>query len=200
MRDDHVHTLLGRLAAGDTEAAAGLFRAYAPYLRVIVRRHLSLPLRAKFDSIDVVQAVWADLVKGFREAPWRFDDPGRFRAFLVTMTRNRFLDWVRHHRQALEHERRLPWDEFDDEATAPGPRPSEVARADELWERMLALCPPGHQPVLRMKRQGLALEEIAARSGLHKSSVRRVLYELARRLATQDDRAAAPEGGWGHRP
>jgi DNA-binding IclR family transcriptional regulator len=34
-----------------------------------------------------------------------------------------------------------------------------------------------------LKRQGLLLTEIAARTGLHEGSIRRILYDLARRLA-----------------
>ena len=63
------------------------------------------------------------------------------------------------------------------------PRPSEFVQAEDLWERMLALCPPGHHDLLRLKRQGLPLAEIAARTGLHEGSVRRVLRQLARQLA-----------------
>jgi DNA-directed RNA polymerase specialized sigma24 family protein len=63
------------------------------------------------------------------------------------------------------------------------PRPSEVVQADELWEKMLTLCPPAHRELLRLKRQGLSLVEISVRTGLHEGSVRRVLRRLARQLA-----------------
>jgi RNA polymerase sigma-70 factor (ECF subfamily) len=59
-----------------------------------------------------------------------------------------------------------------------------------LWEEMLALCPPAHHELLRLKRQGLRLAEIAARTGLHPSSVRRILYDLARQLAARNQQAA----------
>ena len=45
------------------------------------------------------------------------------------------------------------------------------------------LCPPAHREMLELKRQGIPLAEIAERTGLHESSVRRILYELAKRLA-----------------
>ena len=60
-----------------------------------------------------------------------------------------------------------------------------MARGNELWEQLLALCPPAHHELLNLKRQGLSLAEIAARTGLHESSVRRILYDVARRLAAQ---------------
>ena len=49
-----LHQLLEKLQEGDESAAEQLFRAYEPFLRVVVRRKLSAALRAKFDSADVV--------------------------------------------------------------------------------------------------------------------------------------------------
>ncbi len=49
--------------------------------------------------------------------------------------------------------------------------------------RMLEECSPAHREILILKRQGLPNSEIAARTGLHEGSIRRILYELARRLA-----------------
>jgi len=174
--------LLERLSNGDAEAAEQVFRAYEPYLRKVVRRQLPGQLRAKFDSIDVVQSVWVDVLQGFREAGWRFPDVDHLRAFLVKVTRNRFIDRVRKHHKALEHEQPL-------EKTDPAglldrqDRPSALAQADELWQRMLDLCVPEHRPVLELKRQGLSAPDIASRLGLHEDSVRRILRNLARHLA-----------------
>src|SRR6185503_13784456 len=88
--EDTLQGLLDRLGAGDDAVAEEVFRAYEPYLRKVVRRQLPPRLRAKFDSLDVVQSVWADLLTGFREAGWRFPSVGHLRAFLVKVTRNRF--------------------------------------------------------------------------------------------------------------
>jgi RNA polymerase sigma-70 factor (ECF subfamily) len=63
------------------------------------------------------------------------------------------------------------------------PRASEFAQANELWENLLAICPPEHRELLRLKRQGLSLADIAASTGMHEGSVRRVIRKLARKLA-----------------
>jgi DNA-directed RNA polymerase specialized sigma24 family protein len=65
----------------------------------------------------------------------------------------------------------------------PQPQPSELAQAADLWERIVAQCPPEHRALLGLRRQGYALVEIAERTGLHPDSVRRILRTLARRLA-----------------
>ncbi|MBY0522454.1 MAG: sigma-70 family RNA polymerase sigma factor [Gemmataceae bacterium] len=180
MSIDALDNLLDKLCTGDDAAAEEVFRAYEPYLRVIVRRMLPPPMRSKFDSVDVVQSVWADVLRGFREGGWRFSTSVQLRAFLVKATRNRFIDRARQNRAAVQRQQPL-----SDEALIPDDvdTPGELVQAEELWDRMVTLCPPAHRELLQLKRQGCSLAEIAERTGLHPSSVRRILYDLARRLA-----------------
>jgi RNA polymerase sigma factor (sigma-70 family) len=180
---DPLDGLLEKLASGDDAAAAQVFRAYEPYLRMVVRRQLSPDLRAKFDSLDVVQSVWVHVFKGFRQAGWRFADAGHLRAFLTQLTRHRFIDRLRRHRRALVREQPLAEGEFEDSLPSEDPQPGDSLQADELWEELLELCPPAHREVLRLKRDGALTAEIAARTGLHEGSVRRILSVLAQRLA-----------------
>jgi RNA polymerase sigma-70 factor (ECF subfamily) len=178
-----LHLLLEKLSAADGAGAEQAFGDCEAYLRLVVRRQLPGPLRAKFDSADVVQSVWARVLPGLREGRWQFATAAEFRAFLVTVARRRLTDRLRHFHVALERERPLEGGDPDGGPAGHAPRPSEVAQAGDLWEKMLALCPPEHHEVLRLKRHGLPLEEIAARTGLHEGSVRRILRKLARQLA-----------------
>jgi RNA polymerase sigma factor (sigma-70 family) len=180
---DTLDHLLVELCSGDEASAERVFLAYEPYLRLVVRRMLTPRLRTKFDSIDVVQSVWADVLVGFREAGWRFDSANHLKAFLVKATRNRFLDRLRQQRVPLLHERSLEAGDLDYAHRAGYEEPGEVTQAEELWEQMLALCPSQHRQLLELKRQGRSLDEIAQHASLHPSSVRRIFYDLARRLA-----------------
>jgi RNA polymerase sigma-70 factor (ECF subfamily) len=180
---DPIETLLTKLTSGDDAAAGQVFRTYEPYLRMVVRRQLSPPLRAKFDSMDIVQSVWVHMLRGFREAGWRFADASHLRAFLVQLTRHRFIDRLRRHHRTLEHEQRFTDGGAEHDLPGDDPLPDEVLQADELWEQLLDLCPPAHREVLRLKREGALTAEVAARTGLHEGSVRRILNTLARRLA-----------------
>jgi RNA polymerase sigma-70 factor (ECF subfamily) len=152
-----------------------------PYLRRVVRRHLSGRVRANFDSADVIQSVWMHVLTGLRAGAWELPDRARLQAFLVKVARRRLASRARRHARAAQRER--PGVELDALPGLPQARPSEVVQADELWDRMLALCPPDHHQLLVLRRQGLALGEIARRTGLHEGSVRRVLRRLARELA-----------------
>jgi RNA polymerase sigma factor (sigma-70 family) len=159
---------------------------------MLVHRQLRPPLRAKFDSMDVVQSVWADVLEGVRDAGWHFTDRAHLQAFLARLARNRFIDRCRKHRKALEREEPLPESPSFEVFASLQPRPSEVAQRNELWDQMLALCPPHHHELLRLKGQGLSLSEIAARTGLHEGSVRRILYDLAVKVATARERTPGP--------
>jgi RNA polymerase sigma-70 factor (ECF subfamily) len=181
--DEPFEHLLEKLQTGDIAAAERIFVANEPMLRIVVRRQLPRWLRAKCDSADVVQSVWAGLLPGLYAGRWRFPSVAKLRAFLVTAARNRLTDRVRQHLPAAGREQ--PLAEIAADAHPPDgcARPSELFRADEMWNRMLALSPPNHHEILRLRRQGVPVGEIAERTGYHVGSVRRVLRELAGRMA-----------------
>jgi RNA polymerase sigma-70 factor (ECF subfamily) len=185
MTNQPLDSVLEKLCSGDPDAAERVFLAFEPYLRMVVRKKLPPRLRAKFDSMDVVQSVWADLLRGFREAGWRFADEAHLRAFLVKLTRNRFIDQLRRNRIAVARERPIGELVQADEPVSPLPSPSELAQADELGQRMLALCSPAHREVVRLRMRGIPVAEIGTRVGLHVGSVHRILQDLACRVAVE---------------
>jgi RNA polymerase sigma factor (sigma-70 family) len=192
MSGDPLDLLLEYSSRDEVAAVEQVLADYEPYLRMLVRRSLPGPLRAKFDSIDVVQSVWVHVLRALRDGTWQVTDRARLQALLVTVARRRLVSRYRHHRAALESAE--PGGADVEALPAPRqPRPSEVVQADDLWEKMLALCPPEHHELLRLRRQGLLLREIAERTGMHEGSVRRVLRRLARQLALEQE----PLAGFG---
>jgi RNA polymerase sigma-70 factor (ECF subfamily) len=172
--------LLEKLGSGDEAATEQLFRACEPYLRAVVRRRLPAQVQSRFESRDIVQSVWADLLTGFREGRWRFADAGQLRAFLIRVVQYRLCDRAR---RALNQVRR---EEPLTELPTGEPRPSEHAQAAALWDKLLAATAPEHHDILRLRRGGLTLAEIAEQTGLHEGSVRRILRRLAREVAFAD--------------
>ena len=174
--------LLAGLAGGDDEVARRFCRDFEPQLRMIVRRHLPHALRSKFDSSDIVQGLWCELLKGFGTRGWHFANGAQFRAFMLKVAHDRVVDLSRHFRVEVARGRAIG--ESPDEPAAPaGASAEETAQAEELWEKMLRLCPTGHRALLMMKREGVSAEEIAQRTGLHATSVRRILARLACQLS-----------------
>jgi RNA polymerase sigma-70 factor (ECF subfamily) len=192
MTADPLDALLEGLCSGDVDAAERVFIAYEPILRKVVRRRLPVQLRPKFDSLDIVQSIWADLLEGFRSAGWRFTDAAHLRAFLIRVTRNRFIDRCRQHRAALEREQPLDAQVDAQLPPAPQPAPSEIAQANDLWQQLLTHCPPAYRNLLTMRRQGLSVPDIAARCGLHEDSIRRILRDLARQMSRRQGLAPSP--------
>ena len=129
MSVEHLDELIEKLNGGDVAAAERAFLAYEPYLRMAIRRQLSGPLRSKLDTMDIVQAVWIDVLAGFRRSGRRFADHAHLRAFLATLVRHRLIDGRRHYRRALEGEVSLV--EVDPQempvTTQPRPRSMEFA-------------------------------------------------------------------------
>lgn len=184
MYPESLEPLLEKLCQGDMAVAKQFFLACEPHLRKVVRQRLPVRLRSKFDSADIVQSVWADLLEGYRAGGWHFANLQRFQAFLVHVTRNRFNDKFRKHR--IEREQRFRNMDSSELPMAPRAQATAMLEAEELWQQMLELCPPEHQELLRLKRQGVPMEDLVARTGLHPGSIRRVLRNLARQLALRE--------------
>jgi RNA polymerase sigma-70 factor (ECF subfamily) len=185
--DTETDALLERLQSGDGATADQVYREFEPLLRRIVRGRLPTRVRSRFDSADVVQSAWISILSGLRDGRWRFRDAGHLRAFLVRVVLCRLYDRAR---TALDQCGRelSPVDPERDRAGG-DPSPSEHARADEVWARLLAVCPPQYHAVLHGRRAGDSCDEIAARTGRHPGSVRRILRQLARRVAFDESSA-----------
>ena len=129
-------------------------------------------------------------MENLRQSKWTFENLAQFRALLLKLTRNRLIDRWRKYRPSLQHEVALPAAHSDALPADRCPRVSENFYADELWQQMIEVCPAAHYELLALKRQGASIAEIAKRTKLHEGSVRRILYDVARRVARLRQEAA----------
>ncbi len=191
----HLDELLEHLNVGDEAAAEQVFRIYEPYLRMLVRRQLRPPLRAKFDSMDVVQSVWADVLEGVRDAGWHFADRGQLQAFLARLARNRFLDRCRKHNRALDREEPLTHGlagRGDRLATRPGPARSRSRTSSGTG--CSRLCPPAHHELLRLKRAGADPRRDRRADRPAREQRPAILYDLAAALRREQSRPRRAAG------
>src|SRR5215472_15593548 len=107
MGDDSLDRWIARLNEGDAQAMEHVLLAYEPFLRIAVRRRLGRRLRAKVDSMDIVQSVFANVLDGFRHGGWRFAGRPQFRAFLRRIAWRRLADRYQDHRKVLDREQSL---------------------------------------------------------------------------------------------
>jgi RNA polymerase sigma factor (sigma-70 family) len=189
---DPLDRLISELNDSDVRVAQAALKRYEPFLRMVIRRHLGTGLRSKFDSVDLVQSIWADVLGAAAKDDWRFRDAPQLRAFLARAARNRVIDKRRKHRHAIGHEGPIEAIPPGEQPRQVGPRASEVVRGRELWERLLEACPSSHREILRLRLEGRTIAEIAERRGLHEGSVRRILYGLARTLPVSEMQGTPP--------
>jgi RNA polymerase sigma-70 factor (ECF subfamily) len=183
LSDASVERWIARLNAGDPAALERLMTLYEPYVRILVRRRLGARLRSKVESRDIAQSVMADAVLGFRRGGLRFEGRAQLLGYFRRIALRRLADRYQKHRRSLEHEQPLGDSLVRDHPADAQPRPSEVAQGREFWERLMRSCPPTHRDIVRLRMSGTPLAEIARQTGLHEGSVRRILYDLARRMA-----------------
>lgn len=183
MTEESLDEWIDRLNQGDVAAIERVFLAYGPFLRIAIRRRLSPRLRSKVDSGDIVQSVFADLVRGVRDGGWHFAGRPQLEALLHRIAWRRLADRYQKHGRALAREHSIEDTPSQSLGDATQARPSQVAQGQEFWESVLRACPEAHHEVVRLRMHGHRIGEIAARTGMHEGSVRRILYELARRLS-----------------
>jgi RNA polymerase sigma-70 factor (ECF subfamily) len=180
--------LMHRVRAGDAQAAQEVFDRYSEPIRRVVRRYLHQRLRAQYDSVDILQTVWASF---FQVPPERytFETPEALISFLSQMAYNKVVDVFRQrlmtgkrniNRQVSLHEPAAG--ELDNVLPVRQPTPSQLAIAEEHWERIIRGQPPRVRQVLEMLRMGHTKREVADRFGLHPKTIQRLLEKLLPRV------------------
>jgi RNA polymerase sigma factor (sigma-70 family) len=182
--NEDFQALMQRVLAGSDEAAQELFDRYAPYLLRAIRRRLNSRIRAKFDSQDFAQEVWASF---FAESPNKrvFDSPSSLVAFLTILARNKVVEAVRQRTQTLKRdvarEQSLDDSRSFDKGRIVGnePTPSQVVMSQEEWGAFLGKQPPVYRRVLILLRAGSSPVEIAKELGVHRRTVLRIAGRFA---------------------
>jgi RNA polymerase sigma factor (sigma-70 family) len=173
--------LMLRVQQGSNEASRELLERYGPHVKRVVRQKLSRKLRAKFDSDDFAQAVWAS----FFAEPKRdlhFDRPEALLAYLLNLAQNKVVD-VHRQRQSLKYdisrEQTLNPMNLDTASMAASQAtPSQYVMADEEWDRLLELAPAPYRSILVLLRQGHSHEEIAKIVGVSAKTIGRLLKRI----------------------
>jgi RNA polymerase sigma-70 factor (ECF subfamily) len=174
--------LLAGLRAGDPTAAEAICRRYEPVLRAAIRRQLHPQLRARLDSVDIVQDVWASFL-AIPPDRLTFDDPDALLAYLSQVAFHRVVEVFRKRfgTQKDDITREIPVEIVagtHDQLPGPDPTPSTCVSAGEEWEHLVRQFPPGHQVILRRLREGHEYQDIARMANVSVSTVNRVVRRL----------------------
>ena len=141
--------------------------------------------------MDVVQAVWADVLTGFRTSGWHFADRRPTQSVSDDPRPHRLIDRRRHYRRA--------WNANDRSATSsrttcparPAPAQRDV-HGQELWERDARRIAPPRIAICSPEARGTSPGRDRRSTGLHEGSIRRILYNVARRLTRPDEAGTPP--------
>ncbi|HUQ71316.1 MAG TPA: sigma-70 family RNA polymerase sigma factor [Planctomycetaceae bacterium] len=182
--------LVQRVRRGDGLAAEELVRAYEPEVRRAIRVRLTdARLRRLVDSVDICQSVLA----GFfvRTAAGQFDlqTPEQLLKLLVTMARNRVIDWARHANADRRDGHRQVSLELDNGDLRPlaekEPSPVSVLVNRELLDRVRDRLSPAERQLMEQRAAGQEWDEIAKGLGEQANAVRMRLTRALDRVAAE---------------
>lgn len=185
-------TQMDHVRHGSQAAAAALISEFGPHVYRVIRRRLDMRLRAKIDSEDLFQLVWASFFR-YPERMGRFSESRELLQFLSVVARNKVVEGVRKYQQTQKNNMSREVSLFDSRAPLSIAErriksPSQVAIAKERFERMMDGLSRRNQRILCLRIAGTSYVQIAAELGLHERTVRKVIERLA-----ADDFQRAPE-------
>jgi DNA-directed RNA polymerase specialized sigma24 family protein len=183
--DDRFAEFLGRVRAGDEEAARELVCKYEAAIRLEVRVRLRQQrLRRHFDSMDVCQSVLGSFFVRAALGQFDLDRPEELFNLLVAMTRNKLAYQVRKQRAKKRDCRRVA-DVPVQEVEAGAPGPGQVAAGREALEQFRARLSAEERRLADLRAQGRAWAEIAQCLGGTPQGRRMQLARAADRVARE---------------
>lgn len=194
---DEFASLMQRVQQGSEDAVKELLELYGHHIFREVRRRLDRRLRAKYDSQDFAQSVWASFFAD-RTREHAFDNPEALVAYLVKTARNKVVEVVRRRygaqKRDIRRERSLEGSAaLDARALADaGQTPSQVLGAREQWAALVDKLPTHQKVMLELLHQGYTHQEIADRVGCSEKTIRRLICRIAPELLPNGSTARSP--------
>ncbi len=188
-RNKEFEQLLERVREGDEDASAAFVARFGPYILRIVRRKLHQKLRAKFDSADFVQAVWASFFGRLPDLDV-CNSHKQLATYLAMLARSKTVDEFRRRMtQKLNLQREvsledcpLPTESPPDKPFPQRATPSEAAVANEAWDQLIKDRGDLSLRVLELRLTGATFTEIAQQLGVSDRTARRIVRRSQRRL------------------
>jgi len=181
--DAELQNLLQQVVNGSEDAARQLFDKYGKLLLFLIRQRMHKKLRARFDSTDIAQDVWASFFSEPLEKR-AFQSKEELIGFLVGLAHKKVSDVKRHavsaKKRSLDREQSLDdSQEFDkEELMGPDRTASQIVMSREEWTRFLSTQSPVRRKIFMLMRDGKTNLEIAAELGISDRFIRRVMDRL----------------------
>ncbi len=171
---------IGRIRAGDEEAAEELVSAFEP----LVRRELRIKMTDRrmaqlFDSVDVCQSIWSSFFVRVAAGQYDLQSPERLAKLLSSMAKNKLASQARRH-----HAEKRDVDRMDHNckelAVFPDQRenPSVWLQAKELYQKIQESMSEEERTMSELRRAGLTWEAVAKNLG-GTAQARRMQFDRA---------------------
>jgi RNA polymerase sigma-70 factor (ECF subfamily) len=181
--------LIGRLRAGDSQAAAEFVRHYEPAIRLRIRVWLRLQdarLRRVFDSVDICQSVLASFFVRATSGQLDLDEPEKVIGLLVQMARHKLAHQIRAQQAKRRDIRRVQGGAAHDLDVADAdPSPSEWCAGQELLEEIHKRLSPQERRLADHRAQGRDWATISAEIGGTPDGLRMQLSRAVDRISAQ---------------
>ena len=183
-------TLLESARAGSQSAAEELVARYGREILRTVRRRMNRELRARFDSTDFVQAVWASFFSQIA-GNQSITDPASLARYLLRMAQNKIVTESRRSvystKRDMRREKPLDAEENAESSCfrADDPTPSQIAIGEETWKQITEGCSDRDVEILKLRVNGHTYREIAESLGFDERTIRRI---VERRLKSVSSR------------
>lgn len=187
---DSFAALMGRLKAGEDDAARVVFERFANRLMGLARKSLHGRLLQKVDPEDVVQSAYKSFFLGQREAGWDFGGWDGLWGMLTLITLRKCAGRAEYYsadKRDVKREMPPAHDSVsgavDDFALDREPQPEEAALLVETVESLfLAMNDADERAILELSLQGFTAAEIVEQTGRAERSVRRLRERTKKRL------------------
>jgi hypothetical protein len=184
---------IGRIRAGDAEAARELVRRYERVVRLEVRVRLTDPrLGRVFDSMDICQSVLASFFVRAAAGQYELENPQDLVKLLVVMARNKLAFHVRKERAARRDNRRVEPVSLDRLNIArTGTSPSDEVAGRELLAAFRQRLSDEERQLAERRAHGDDWASIASALGGtpegRRKQLERAVDRVARQLGIEDD-------------
>ncbi len=181
--------LIRAFLEGDQDAATALYQRYADQLRVVAVRQSSASLITRIDPDDIVQSVFRTFFRRLTSDRYEAPEGDNLWKLFLVIALNKIRKNAIYHKAAKRDVRQtislgeLPVAHNKDEAT----EQTDESELQSIIAEMLAELPESSRDIIRLRIDGLPVNEIATATGRAKRSVERVLQQFRNQLKAQLD-------------
>jgi RNA polymerase sigma-70 factor (ECF subfamily) len=189
LKIDTFADLIGRVRAGDEEAATELVRACEPHIHRAIRQPMRYyGLNRVLESTDISQAVLAAFFR--RRVVFRvhLKDPQQLLRLLVRMARHRIMDEVRKQQAGCRDRRRVDANRaapLEEDIAETGASPSKIVAGKELVVEIFRRLSTEERLLAELRTSGCDWASIGRMRGATPESLRKRLARAMERVGHQ---------------